>query len=451
MSGGRSGGGIARREFAKRAAVAGFGLTAFPTVLAACDSGDDDSTESASGDVPSGPVKGQIELLGGSAGAATAAGAALDARRAAWLKANPGASVTFQTAPPNDVSAVIITRSRAGKLADVMELLAERYSESVFPALKPLTREMFPELKDTLSLWDSTTMSADDLGQHAGVPIGGSGAVWYYNKALFEKAGLDPDKTPETWAELTDMVEQIKAAGITPVAFAGDPAATANLWYPHLVQFLPTPADLTAFRRKEIPLTDERFVRSLEPIVQANKDGWWRNDWLGKTAVEEEAEFAKGNAALVPGQIGGFVNWPVWDKRLGKDAYGLFPAPLMPGAEEQAFWWYPDVMFSVNKDTDNLPAALSFVNFLGSKEGLTLGLKLGGAMPNRDDIDVAAVTKSQGAAGIARLARTLPLVDTPMAYLEPLATTTQFKLLGQTIANGDIKGFLSKLQEQNKA
>lgn len=443
---------IPRREFAQRATVAGLGLSGIASLLAACGSGDGGGAASGGTSSVAVPAhaNGHIDLLAGDAGAPTPGGATLKARKAAWLKENPGASLGFQPAPA-DINAVITTRSRAGKLADVMVLLGERYNEAVFPALEPLTREMFPELKDTLSLWDSTTFDANDLDRHAGVPIGGSGAVWYYNKALFEQAGLDPEKTPTTWAELTDMVDRLKAADIMPVAFAGDAGSALNLWFPHLVQFFPTLDDLTAFRKGEIPLTDERFVHSLEPLVQANKDGWWRKDFLGKALSDMEADFAKGKAAMISGLIGGAANWPVWDKSLGKDAYGVFPAPVMPAAERQIFWWYPDLMYSINKDSRNLPAALSFVNFAASKEGLTLGLTFGGAMPNRADIDVAAVTRSDGAAKIARLSKTLPLVDVPAAYLAPAATDTMFKTIGPTIANGDIAGFLSTLAEQNKA
>lgn len=41
-----------------------------------------------------------------------------------------------------------------------------------------------------------------------------SGALLYYNKNHFRKAGLDPDKTPKTLAELREYAEKIKAANI---------------------------------------------------------------------------------------------------------------------------------------------------------------------------------------------------------------------------------------------
>ena len=441
---------IPRREFTKRAAVAGIGVSGLSSLLAACGGGASGNGAPAGTATIPAKATGGIELLGWDANAPTAAGDALRARRLAWLKANPGATLEFQTGPVDGFTAVVTTRSRARKLADVIEMLGDRYYEAAFPALKPLSRDMFPKLKDSLSLWESTTFDAEDPERLAGVPIGGSGSVWYYNKALFEKAGLDPDTTPETWAELSDMVDRLKAAGIQPVTLSGDYIGALNLWYPHAAQFFPTSSDVLAFRRGEIPLTDERFVHSLEPLVQAKRDGWFPKGFLSKKASDMEADFASGKAAMVCGLVGGLANWPVWDRKLGKDAYGTFAAPLMPKASERVFFWFPDFMYSINKDSDNLPAALSFVNFLASREGLTIGLKLGGAMPNRTDIDVAAVTGSQGAAAIAELVRTLPLVDVPMSFLEPAATEGMFKTTGPAIESGDIDGFLSALQQQNQ-
>lgn len=446
---------IPRREFAKRAAITGLGVSGLSSLLAACggsSSGSSGGSGTAASTAIPAKATGSIDVLSWDyANPEAPATVALKARRLAWLKANPGASLMFEPAPFDSYTAVVTTRSRAGKLSDVLEILAEEAQSALFPALKPLTRQMFPDLADTLSLWDSTTMSAQRPGDHAGVPIGATGGVWYYNKAMLQKAGLPAEVAPTTWAELTDIVAKLKAAGMTPVAFAGDAIATSNMWSAHAVQFLPTTTDLNDFREGRIAIDDARFADSLQPLVQAAKDGWWNGDFVGKTLQDMEAEFAQGRAAMVCGLVGGAANWPVWDRRLGKDGYGLFAAPTMPKATRQIFWWAPDIMYGINKDAANLPAALSFVDFLASKEGQTIGLALGGALPNRTDVDVAAVTRSKGAVEIGRLAQQLPTVDTALAYLKPAATTAMFSTLGATIKSGDVSGFLSTLAQQNKA
>ena len=53
---------------------------------------------------------------------------------------------------------------------------------------------------------------------------------WFYDKDIFAAAGLDPDRTPETFGEWLDMMDRIKAAGYTPIAWAGAGASGEQYW-----------------------------------------------------------------------------------------------------------------------------------------------------------------------------------------------------------------------------
>lgn len=53
------------------------------------------------------------------------------------------------------------------------------------------------------------------------LPLGLNMEGFWYNKALFEQAGLDPEAPPQTWDELMAACETLKAAGITPIAQGG--------------------------------------------------------------------------------------------------------------------------------------------------------------------------------------------------------------------------------------
>ena len=44
---------------------------------------------------------------------------------------------------------------------------------------------------------------------------------WFYNKDIPAAAGLDPERIPETFGEWLEMLDKIKAAGYTPIAWAG--------------------------------------------------------------------------------------------------------------------------------------------------------------------------------------------------------------------------------------
>ncbi len=51
-------------------------------------------------------------------------------------------------------------------------------------------------------------------GQLLSMPFNSSTPVLYYNKALFEQAGLDPDQPPSTWPQLVEFAEQLLESGV---------------------------------------------------------------------------------------------------------------------------------------------------------------------------------------------------------------------------------------------
>jgi len=56
-------------------------------------------------------------------------------------------------------------------------------------------------------------------GKTYGIAFNCSTPIMYYNKDLFRKAGLNPDKFPETWEEFYEAAKKIKALGKDQYAF----------------------------------------------------------------------------------------------------------------------------------------------------------------------------------------------------------------------------------------
>ena len=50
-------------------------------------------------------------------------------------------------------------------------------------------------------------------------PYNSSSPILYYNKDIFEKAGLDVDNPPKTWNEVWDAAKKIKASGAAPCGY----------------------------------------------------------------------------------------------------------------------------------------------------------------------------------------------------------------------------------------
>jgi sn-glycerol 3-phosphate transport system substrate-binding protein len=58
-----------------------------------------------------------------------------------------------------------------------------------------------------------TSYYTDADGNMLSLPFNSSTPVLYYNKEAFEKAGLDPEKPPQTWPEVGDYAGKLLAAG----------------------------------------------------------------------------------------------------------------------------------------------------------------------------------------------------------------------------------------------
>ncbi len=59
-------------------------------------------------------------------------------------------------------------------------------------------------------------------GKLYGVPYLRSTPILYYNKTLFQKAGLNPEKGPSNWQELAQMSKQLGSIGIHGLGFVAD-------------------------------------------------------------------------------------------------------------------------------------------------------------------------------------------------------------------------------------
>ena len=59
----------------------------------------------------------------------------------------------------------------------------------------------------------------DTSGNMLSLPFNSSTPIVYYNKTMFEKAGLDPNTPPRTWAELEEFSTKIRYSGAATCGF----------------------------------------------------------------------------------------------------------------------------------------------------------------------------------------------------------------------------------------
>lgn len=129
---------------------------------------------------------------------------------------NPGITVKFEVVPWDVLLQKLTTDITAGTNAD-LSIIGTRWLIDFVQqdVAEPLDGYITPEFKDRFI---DTFLSPSIMnGKTYGLPIAASARAMYYNKELFEKAGIA--KPPATWTELQEDARKIKALGTGAFGF----------------------------------------------------------------------------------------------------------------------------------------------------------------------------------------------------------------------------------------
>ncbi|WP_245765752.1 extracellular solute-binding protein [Nonomuraea jiangxiensis] len=107
---------------------------------------------------------------------------------------------------------------KSGKGADVMDIdsiWAGEFAEAGY--LKPLPDLVGAEA-DSWDGWAQIPEAVQGMAMYNGkkyaLPVGTDGRVLYFNKTLFQKAGLPADWQPTSWQEILDAGTKLKSSGV---------------------------------------------------------------------------------------------------------------------------------------------------------------------------------------------------------------------------------------------
>src|SRR5689334_13636151 len=105
------------------------------------------------------------------------------------------------------------------------------------------------------------------------------GIPFVWNKALFKKAGLDPNKGPKTWAEFLADCKKLKAAGITPFGM-GNKDGYGGAWFFSLIgkQNLNSINELKAAMIGKASFADPKFSSFYGLLADLRKKGYLNSD-----------------------------------------------------------------------------------------------------------------------------------------------------------------------------
>jgi raffinose/stachyose/melibiose transport system substrate-binding protein len=291
-----------------------------------------------------------------------------------YMAEHPNVTIEITVLENEAFKTKLTTVMQSGEVPDIFQSWGGGTFNSQVEAglLKDITADL-----DADSAWsDSFAPGALGVysyqGKNYGVPWDMGMVGFWYNKALFEQAGITTP--PATWTEFLDDVKTLKAAGITPISIGeGDKWPGMHFWN-YLATRLCGQAKFEAAMARTGSFTDPCFVEAGTKLQELNALEPFQDGYLGATHDEMQATFGNGKAAMeLGGQWSPSVEAANSADQVGVsgDNLGLFNFPAVEGGAGDV----ADVVgggngFAIGKDAE--AEAIDFVKYLTSVENQTI-------------------------------------------------------------------------------
>ncbi len=202
-------------------------------------------------------------------------------------------------------------------------------------------------------------------GDMVSFPFNSSTTVFYYNKDMFAKAGLDPEVAPKTWPELVTVAAKLKANG--------EKCAYTTGWqsWVHLESFSAWHNVEFASKNNGFGGLDARLkfnsplhVRHIENLANWAKQGYFT--YPGRK-TEGEAKFYSGECGMLTSSSAAYAN-------IAKNAKFKFAVATLPyysdvaGAPQNTIIGGASLWAMSGKKTDEYKAVAKFFKFLSQPE-----------------------------------------------------------------------------------
>jgi sn-glycerol 3-phosphate transport system substrate-binding protein len=224
-----------------------------------------------------------------------------------------------------------IAAYRAGQPPDIIQVF--EVGTATMMAAKGAVKPVYQLMKEAGEPFDPNAYLPAVTGYYStadgkmlSFPFNSSTAIAYWNKALFRKAGLDPEKTPRTWPETFAAAEKLRAAGV-PCGFTAGWVSWTQLEQFSAWHNLPFASKADGFDGADARLefNNPTVVRHIANLAAAEKDKSF--DYGGRTS-EPEGKFLNGECGMI---------------QTSSAAYGMFKAGAKFDFGMAELPYYPDV------------------------------------------------------------------------------------------------------------
>jgi ABC-type glycerol-3-phosphate transport system substrate-binding protein len=198
-----------------------------------------------------------------------------------------------------------------------------------------------------------------------GVPVDVTTIPMIYNKTLFKRAGLDPNKPPKTWDEFIADGKALKKIGVT-----GFVSGWAETWLIYslatdLAHNLMGEAKVMDTFAGKVPYTDPDWITVLTAFEKLQKAGFSDPSLvtLGNKAAEQA--FSQERSGMT---FNGSWAVNVYSGMNPKLDYAPFRPPQLGNKFPQTVWGGAGTVFLVNDKSPAKDAAVAFLKWLSDKK-----------------------------------------------------------------------------------
>ncbi|SFJ70061.1 multiple sugar transport system substrate-binding protein [Bosea sp. OK403] len=291
---------------------------------------------------------------------------------------NPGITVKQVTFPYADYQTRLIAAKAAGRGPDVMQLFYGWLDTFIAGKLvQPLPKASFKDAEIERDFFPIVSAMKRG-GQYYGLPTAVRSMALFYNKDLFQKAGLDPDKPPQTLDELVAAAKAITrrdaAGNFQQVGMALDIARQDHNWWREILVRQYGGESYSADGSK-VAYNSEAGAKSLEFYT-----GLQKLHRIGQEGFMDEgqAAFRGGLAGMV---IDGTFRIASY-KTIQGFKWGVAELPTQDGRKANFGSYFANAI-GASATGEKLAAAEKFLAFVSSEKAMTVWLDKVGELPAR--------------------------------------------------------------------
>jgi multiple sugar transport system substrate-binding protein len=218
------------------------------------------------------------------------------------------------------------------------------------------------------------------------------GIPFVWNKAMFKKAGLDPNKGPATWAEFLADAKKLKAAGFTPFGM-GNKDGYGGAWFFSLIgkQNLNSINELKAAMIGKAKFSDPKYSGFFQALGDLKAKGYLNSDVASIPFEQGLQLFGQKKVAMSWVTDG---NVAAASKALGgAKAMGVGPIPVWgKGKLAHSYDTTQSSSAFITKWSKHPKAAAQFLTFLHSPQALKAWYAATGVFPADKRFPASLVT-----------------------------------------------------------